>query len=330
MKPTKEILNWLLEEDNPDVRYLTLKNLLNKKSNDKELLVAKKAALTEGMVGTILEKQKKEGYWFKPGPGYSPKYQGTVWTLISLGQLGVIIDDDPRIKKACEYYLDHGYAEGGFFGYNGTPSGTIDCLQGNMCAALYDLGIEDERLDKAFEWMARSVTGEGVAPKGDKTTSQRYYAYKSGPLFSCGVNGDKSCAWGGVKVVLALSKLSKSKRTRLIDKAIREGAQFLLAHDIASADYPTRENTPPSRSWKKFGFPVFYVADILQNVEALVNLGHKDHPSVKKAIEFIMSKQNEDGSFNMEYPYRTWKSWGPKGKPNKWVTYRVYNTLKTV
>lgn len=330
MKPSKEILNWLLEDDNPDVRYLALKNLLNKKPNDKELLSAKNAVLNKGMVGTILEKQQNEGYWFKPGPGYSPKYQGTVWTLISLGQLGVTVDDDPRIEKACKYYLDNAYSEGGFFGYNGTPSGTIDCLQGNMCAALTELGVKDERLDKAFEWMARSVTGEGVAPKNTKDERIRYYAYKSGPLFSCGVNGEKPCAWGGVKVMLAFSKLPKKRRTKLIQDAIKEGEKFLLNHDITSADYPTRENTPPSRSWKQFGFPVFYVADVLQNVEALVNLDHKDHPNVKKAIEYIMSKQNEDDSWNMEYPYRTWASWGPKRKPNKWVTYRVHNVLKIV
>ena len=46
----------------------------------------------------------------------------------------------------------------------GAPSGTIDCLQGNLCWALLELGCDDPRLDGAFDWMARTVTGEGMAP----------------------------------------------------------------------------------------------------------------------------------------------------------------------
>ena len=32
----------------------------------------------------------------------------------------------------------------------------------------FDLGVKDERLDKAFEWMARTVTGDGILPITEK------------------------------------------------------------------------------------------------------------------------------------------------------------------
>ena len=66
------------------------------------------------------------------------------------------------------------------------------------------LGCHDPRLATAFEWMARTVTGEGIAPVTDKQAAVRYYAGKCGPLFACGSNNKLPCAWGGVKVMLAL------------------------------------------------------------------------------------------------------------------------------
>jgi len=43
--------------------------------------------------------------------------------------------------------------------------------------------------------MARSLTGDGVAPMGDKSTPIRYYAGKCGPGFACGSNNKLPCDW---------------------------------------------------------------------------------------------------------------------------------------
>jgi len=85
-----------------------------------------------------------------------------IGSIILSAQLGASLVSDERIATACSYLLEHTLTKDGHFTMNGLPSGTADCLQGNLCAALLDLGSEDARLDKAFEWMARSVTGEGV------------------------------------------------------------------------------------------------------------------------------------------------------------------------
>ena len=134
----------------------------------------------------VLDAMHPEGYWKKPGPGYLPKYFSSVWSLILLAQLGASADHDERISKACQYMLDHALTSNGQFSASGTPSSTADCLQGNMCTAMLDLGFKDPRLDMAFEWMARTVTGEGIAPLKEKQAPLRYYAGKCGPLFACG------------------------------------------------------------------------------------------------------------------------------------------------
>ena len=327
---TADPLPWLLDPSDPDVRYLALRDLLDRPADDPELLAARELAHQQGAIPSVLNEMDPAGYWVKAGPGYGPKYHSSVWSLILLGQLGASSDCDQRVEHACQYLCDHALTEYGQFSYNGAPGGTFDCLQGNLCAALLALGFSDPRLDKAFEWMARTVTGEGIAPQTDKSTPLRYYAYKCGPSFACGANDKRPCGWGAVKVMLALGKLPEHKRTPLIQQAIQQGAGFLLGVDPATAAYPTVGNIKPNSGWWKFGFPVFYVTDLLQNVEALVRCGYGADPRLANALQLIASKQDALGRWSLEYNYasKTWGQFGKKGQPNKWVTLRAAWVLK--
>ena len=325
-------LSWLLEPDSPGVRYLTLRDLCALPGNDAGLIQARRDAHKNGPIATILANMDPAGFWSKPGPGYNPKYFSTVWSLITLAQLGACVSEDERIGKACAYLLDHALANGGQFSVNGAPSGSIDCLQGNLCWALLALGFQDPRLEGAFEWMARTVTGEGMAPAEEKNAERRYYAYKCGPLFACGANNKFPCAWGAVKVMLAFGKLPPAQRTSLIQKAIHAGIDFLFSVDPATAGYPSGSTGKPSQSWWKFGFPVFYVTDILQLVEALVALGFGKDPRLANALQLIRSKQDDQGRWHLEYDLagKTWMDYGQKHQPNKWVTLRALRALKAV
>ena len=326
----EDALHWLLNEDSPGVRYLALRDLIDINDDDKELIAAKRTAHRKGPISLILKNMNEAGFWVKPGPGYTPKYRSTVWSLIMLAQCGASIHEDKRIKKACHYILDNALTEYGQFSTSGTPGSTVDCLQGNLCSALIDMGFSDPRLNKAFEWMARSVTGEGVAPMGDKNTPIRYYSGKCGPGFKCGANNKLPCAWGAVKVMLAFSKLPPGKRTPTINAAIQQGIDFLLSVDPVSAAYPTGYSDKPSGNWWKFGFPVFYVTDLLQNVETLVRLGLGSDPRLSNALKFILDKQTKNGRWTLDYHYagKTWVDFGEKKKPNKWVTLRAAWVLK--
>ncbi|HUH98940.1 MAG TPA: hypothetical protein VLZ89_16385 [Anaerolineales bacterium] len=325
-------LPWLLGSKNANVRYLAQRDLLELPAEDRELRSARRSAHKEGPIALILSNMEKEGYWVRPGPGYNPKYRSTVWSLILLAQLGASVHEDGRIERACKYLLDH-LADGGQFttSTSGAPSGTVDCLQGNLCWSLMELGLEDPRLKKAYEWMAHTVTGDGLAPVEAKEARLRYYAYKCGPTFACGVNNRLPCAWGGVKVMLAFSKLPALQRTPLIRRAAQQGADFFFGIDPATAHYPTRDKSgKPSRDWWKFGFPVFYITDLLQLAEALVNLGFGRDKRLTHTLEIIREKQNEQGQWLLEFDYtgRTWLDFGARHQPNPWVTLRALRVLK--
>ncbi|MFM8370055.1 MAG: nitrogen fixation protein NifH, partial [Chloroflexota bacterium] len=278
------------------------------------------------------ERMQAEGYWARPGTGYGPKYKSTVWALLLLAQLGAHISEDKRIEKACKYLIDNALTGGGQFSAmtNASPSGTVDCLQGNLLWALTELGCDDPRMASAYEWMARTTTGEGVAPMKDKHAPVRYFAGKCGPNFACDANNKLPCAWGGCKVMMAFGNLPSKQRTPLIKRAIQQGIDFFFAVDPVTAEYPNGWAAKPSGNWWKFGFPVFYVTDILQIAEALTRLGYAKDKRLANTMELIREKQDEQGRWLMEYDYtgKTWQSYGKPKLPNKWVTLRALRVLK--
>jgi len=326
-------LPWLLEDDshNPGVKYLALRKLLDLPLDDPQVRAARGVVMKSGPVPVILKAQAKDGYWVKAGPGYNPKYRSTVWAITMLAQLGAD-GEDPHVKAGCEYLLVQARCQVGGLSMNGKQSGLIHCLQGNLGAALIDLGyLGDERVQEALHWLARSVTGEGIAPAEEKDAPVRYYrSGNSAPGFACSANDHLPCAWGAVKAMLALSKIPREARTNSIQSAIEVGADFLLGKDPAIADYPMGYSSRPSQSWFRFGYPVFYVTDVLQNLEALTALGYAQDPRLEHALDFVLSKQDAQGRWKMEYTYngKTWVDVEQKGKASKWVTLRALSVIK--
>jgi hypothetical protein len=325
-------LPWLLEPDDPGVRYAALRDLADCPPGDPNLAAAREAAYARGPIATVLAAMDPQGFWCKPGAGYGPKYFSTAWSLIALAQLGARAADDPRIAKSVAYMLDHGLTPGGQFSTNGAPSGTVDCLQGNLCWALATLGCDDPRLALAYDWLARSQTGEGIAPREDTAAPVRYYAAKSGPDYICGANNGTPCAWGVVKSLLALGAVPADRRTSAMQAAIQLGVDFIFSVDPATAAYPGGSTGKPNGSWWKLAFPVFYVTDVLQLVEALVALGCGGDPQLGNALLWVLSKQDTRGRWPLEYDLagKTWVDFGPKKAPNKWVTLRAARVIKAL
>ena len=86
------------------------------------------------------------------------------------------------------------------------------------------------------------------------------------------------------------------------------------------------------RAWWKFGFPVFYVTDLLQLAEAFVGLGYETDSRLSATLQLIHEKQDSEGRWPLEYEYtgKTWLDFGQKNVPNKWVTLRTLRILKAL
>ena len=321
-----KVTEWLLEIDNPSVRYLTLTSLLDKPDDDEEVREAKKAIMEHGSVSEILALQNEDGSWGLPEMFYRNKYAGTVWTLLILAEMGAD-KDDPRIIKTCEFILKHSQEpeSGGFSCCEsvktgaGLPSGVVPCLTGNMVYTLIKFGwLNDERLTKAIDWIVKyQRTDDGVenAPSGAP-----YEKYAM-----CW--GKHSCHMGVAKALKALAAIPPENRSEAVNNKIDEMAEYFLTHHIYKKSHNLSEISRPG--WLKFGFPLMYQTDILELLEMFVFLGIKDERLID-AVEIIKSKQLPDGTWKLENSNngKMIIRIENKGKPSKWITLKALKVLK--
>lgn len=323
-------LPWLLDGEEPAVRYRALRELEDRPGSDPDVKAALAKAMTVDPIAGILAAQDPEGWWVKPGGGYTPKYSSTVWTLSFLDQLGAD-GEDPRVRAACDYLLRHSQAPNGGIAFaNGkqgpTSSGVAHCLNGNALRALIGFGwLGDERVQASVAWEAAAITGEGAISYTRSTTT--------GPGFRCSINERLPCGWGAAKAMLALARVPANERTPLVARALEAGVEFLLSVDPATARYPMGwGNTEPNQNWFKLGFPSGYIADILQVMEAVCEAGSASDPRLANAIAWLLEQQDDQGRWANRYRY-SGKMLVPIDRgpgPSRWVTLRACRVLKMV
>ncbi len=322
-----DLTSWLLESNNPSVRYFTLRDLVGKSDKNSEVRQAKQDIMTTGVVPAIVAKQHKNGYWEQPERFYTAKYKGTVWQLMILAELGADGTDD-RIRNGCEFLLSVSQdLESGGFAYStsitkggGRHGEVIPCLTGNMVWSLIRLGyLKDPRLQQAIKWITtyqRFDDRIAEVPKG-----WPYDRLKTGCF------GRHSCHMGAVKTLKALAEIPEQKRSAATKKMIQQGAEYFLVHHVYKSSHNL--NRVPKPGWLKFGFPLMYQTDALEILGILTRLGYKDN-RMQDAVDLVVSKQDSQGRWSLENSYngRYQVNIERKGEPSKWITLNALRMLK--
>lgn len=303
-------LPWLLEPDNPSVRYFTLTDILDRSPNSAEAKEARAAIATSSAVETIFAAQSPEGYWESATRPYSAKYKGTVWQLIVLAELGVS-GEDRRVRLTAEHVFRFGQHQSGGFTCNGAKSGLLPCLTGNMVRSLLRFGyLEDERVARSIKYLLGDQSGDG---------GWRCKAYEG---------ASQPCLWASIKILWALSEIPPTQRTSGEKLAIERGAQLLLRNHLFRSE---RENFKLlSPGWLRFGFPLFYQSDALQGLRILTQLGYAGDERLSEAIDILLSKQDEQGRWMLEKSFagKMHVELEEKGKPSKWITLNALRVVK--
>ena len=321
------VLNWLLEKENPAVRYATLTTFLDAPINDKHVVAAQKMMMEGGPIRALLDVQSPEGWWTDPYRYYLDKYRGTVWSLLILAHLGAD-SSDTRIRNACEFLFTHAMDEVsvGFSVESSRRDGKalkrliIPCLTGNMVYTLIKLGFgDDHRTHKAINWICRyqrTDDGAGQAPSGD------VYARNQ----ECW--GNHTCHMGVAKALKGLAAIPEEKRSPTVQHKIEELVHYFLIHHIYKKSHDLKVVSKPN--WTKFGYPLMYQSDALELLDIMASLpGHA--PQLEDAITLVENKRTGDGIWLLENSYsdRFLIPLERKKEPSKWVTLRALRVLKT-
>lgn len=321
----EETIRWLLERENPSVRYFTLVDLLGKQEKDEEVLLTKREIMAFGPVPAILAKQTEEGFWGERERFYLDKYRGTVWQLILLAELGAD-GEDPRIRKACEFILENSQdGESHGFAVNrsgktscGRHSEVIPCLTGNMLWSLIRLGyLEDPRVQAGIEWICkyqRCDDGESEPPQG--------WPYDRFEVCF----GKHSCHMGVIKSLKALSAIPADRRKEKVNRKIESLAEYFLAHRIYKRSHDPEKISKPG--WLKLGFPLMYQTDLLEILSILTRLGCNDS-RMAEALTVIENKKTENNRWILENSFngKMLVNIEKKGGESKWITLRALQVL---
>jgi len=335
---------WLLEKENPSVRYFTLRDLLDKEETDPEVKEAKAAIPKHKVVSKLLSKEKNEGYWENRVNPYHPKYKSTYWQIMILGHLGMDKKHE-KVQRACEFILNLQLDEGGFSSYtkeralqeyewmrtktalkeklqpepNSWAQSLIiehqySCLTGNICSAMLRIGYAtDKRLAKALNWLVKIQNKDGGWLC---------------PYWKAHIRDTHSCFYGTICPLEAFSEVPAEKRTLEMKRAIAMGAEFLLMHRLFKADHHGYKVI--NKQWLKFSFPWFYGYNVLRGLSVLTKLAYIHDERLKDAVELMLQKRQPNGTWLLESAPtgRMQANIETVGKPSKWITLYALKVLK--
>jgi hypothetical protein len=320
------VLDWLLQPENPSVRFLTLTELLERSPRSPDVRQARSAIMSIGAVPEILGRQEPEGCWAGADRFYTAKYRGTVWQLIILAEL-YADGSDARVRRACEFILanSHEPSSGGFSQKRarrtagGLPCDVIPCLTGNLVWSLLRLGYYgDERVAHGIEWLTKYLRfddGDSEPPSD--------WPYRRWEM----CYGRHACFMGVVKGLKALAEIPSEQRSPAVRHTNAAGGEFLLRHHVFKRSHNLARMAKPG--WNRFAFPRMYQTDVLEIVNVLLRLGFSDR-RMDEALTLIASKRTPDGCWLMEDSLngKFQVDIEAQGRPSKWITLNALRALK--
>lgn len=344
-KKLAELIDWLSEPENPSVRYLTLRHLLDEAEDEPNVQAARSAIAQSQSVRRIMARQSSTGFWGDPESPYLPKYKSSYWTLMVLGYLHLSRENE-SVQKAVEHIFGFQQPCGGFAecgkegarreyeivarrrrasrknlpGEDAFVPGlihqmTLSCLTGNVVAALLRLGYEDDpTVWRAIDWLVSIQNADGGWLC---------------PYWKAHVRDKHSCFYGTICPLEAFSEIPTEKRSPKVQEAVSRGAEFLLMHRLYKADHHDFAVINPN--WLKLAFPWFYRYDILRGLWVLAQLGFRDE-RMDDALAVLQEKRTEEGKWVLEStPYgRMQANLEKKGAPSKWITLHALWVIKEI
>jgi len=309
-----KVMEWLTEPDQPAVRYLAMRDLLEVTGGDLDR--ARRAIPSRGWVKQIYQERLPGGYWVGRQNLYRPKYFSTNWMMLTLSDLG-LTRESPWAAESAEMWRDtYARADGGFDNPGAKKSEL--CLVGNTARALVKFGYADDpKVERAFRWLVRNQKPNGG--------------------WHCWGKNGVIDGWEGMS---AFSVYPRQKWTRGMKEAVDRGLEFYLERKLL---HQGGRYDP----WYRLHFPYHYYYDVLVGLEFVTALGRGEDLRLAEAISVLKKKRRRDGRWLMDAVHpdylnegklpRWWMKYKDRlkpfsletaGEPSKLITLRALRVLK--
>ena len=293
-----ERLAWLLEPENPSVRYWTLRNIFEQPEDDPEVRKASDAIARQPLVQELFTRQHAEGHW---GNAATKPYtaEGTLGVLSLLYVLGARPDE--RTRAGCDSLLHFCQHDSGGFSLTQTRrSGVFPCTTGEHLPMLMYFGLgDDPRVRRAFDFVIAYMSTD------DALDCARYQ--------------HRDCLWGAIAALKGLAVLPAAMRSRQSRQVVRN-----LADKLLDAQYDFQGE---HKRWLTFGVPRSW--DLLSALLALAAHGYARDSRFAPLSELVLAQQDEGGRWRCGSVSRTWPL-EKRNRPSKWVTLDALRLLTVV
>ena len=276
------------------------------------------------IIERIFAAQNENGFWkvlsktHKYYPDYLhyvPNFRATLWTLITLADLGYD-KNDKRIKGPLEKIKDHFFdPEFGIYSLK-EDHFPIPCLNGNLVYLdCYFNGKPSEKSLKALDFFYRYQRfddGEYDTPKNKFCSNTSCY-------------GKHSCYWGIVKLFKGISFLPHQYRTKEIKDLLDRCIRYVLLHKVCYSSH--KPDRIMIQKMDRLTFPNMYKSDFLE-ILWLLKREQVQSDALKPALELLKSKQQKDGFWHLERKiHNMHTSIGQVNRPNLFITNRAIEVL---
>ena len=320
-------IQFLLDSNDPSVRYLTLIDLIGKSNRSRDVKAARDQILDGPRVRGLLAgqhtgKQKsKDSFAIHPGGfGVHPykKWDGAHWRLVSLVELGIRKETWPAVAAADQVlqWLTSEFHRSKIKAIDGRVRRCAS-QEGNALAVCSRLGLTD---DPRVQYLAESLI-KWQWPDGGWNCDKRPEAQHSSFYESL------SPMWG-------LIEYHRATGDEAALHAAQRAAEMFLTHRLFRS---TTTGDVIDSEWLKLHYPLYWHYDVLQALLILSRLGPLDDPRMQGALDLIEAKRQPDGCWKAEGFYwvplgkRTSNvdvvDWGRRG-PNEMITLNALRVLK--
>jgi hypothetical protein len=288
-------LPWLLEPENPSIRYWTLVDILDRPVNDPEVQNAKAAIPGQPLVKELFALQQPGGSWGDETKPHTA--QGAVGVLTLLYTFGVA--PDQRTAAGCDSFLRFCQHEsGGFSMTRKLRSGIFPCTTGEHLRFLVYFGLgDDPRLRAAFAFLVEAISTDD--------------------FLDCGRYQHRDCLWGAIAALNGLAALPAGMQSEQSKRGVAKLANVLLE---APYDFEGEH-----KRWLTFGVP--RVWDLLGALKALAAQGYARDPRFWPLFERVLNRQDDQGRWICGSVSRTWPI-ERRNQPSKWITLDALRVLK--
>lgn len=289
-------LPWLLEPENPSVRYWTLIDILDLPANDPEVKQSRVAINQQPFVEELFALQHPEGYW---GDDETKPYtaKGAITVLALLHMLGVA--PNKRTTYGCDSLLRFCQHEsGGFSLIKKQRSGIFPCTTGEHLPTLVYFGLGDNpRVQTAFSFLIEDMSSDNA--------------------FDCGRYQHRDCLWGAIASLNGMAVLPTSLQSVQSRRVVERMANALLD--------TTYDFKGEHRRWLTFGVP--RVWDLLSALNALSLNGYAHDARFMPLFRLLLERQDDQGRWLCGSVSRTWPI-EKQNRPSKWVTLDALRVIK--